>query len=183
MILWSALLLGLAGSIHCVGMCGPIAMALPLTTREKTAVIIQSLLYNLGRITTYALLGCIFGLLGWGITLLGYQNILSIGMGVILILTALFTISIEQKLLANTILTKLIGQLKNKLAKLLSVQNNGSAFRIGLLNGLLPCGLVYLALAGSITTGSYLMGTLYMTAFGFGSLPPNAGSNDFWKII
>ena len=171
MILWSALLLGLAGSIHCVGMCGPIAMALPLTAREKSAVILQSLLYHLGRVTTYAMMGFFFGLLGWGVALIGYQNILSIGMGVLLLITALFTLSIEKKLFSQPIITRFFNRIKNKLAQLLSIRGKSSAFRIGLLNGLLPCGLVYIAIAGSVATGSHLLGAAYMAAFGLGTLP------------
>jgi len=168
---WTALLLGLAGSIHCIGMCGPIAMALPLTAREKTIVVVQSLLYNFGRITTYALMGFLFGLMGWGVALVGYQNLLSIGIGMVLLVAALFTLSLDRKLLTQPFFTRFFNLIKNKLSQLLTIRGQGSAFRIGLLNGLLPCGLVYIALAGSVATGNHFKGALYMATFGLGTIP------------
>lgn len=171
MMFWSAILLGLGGSLHCVAMCGPIAMALPLTTREKWTVILQSLLYNFGRISTYGIMGFFFGLMGWGISLTGYQNGLSIGLGIMLILSAIFTLSIERNLFQHPVFTKQIQRVMGKLQKLLAIRNNSSAYRIGLLNGLLPCGLVYIALAGSLATGSHWSGAFYMVLFGLGTLP------------
>ncbi|HHS95430.1 MAG TPA: sulfite exporter TauE/SafE family protein [Phaeodactylibacter sp.] len=171
MMLWSAILLGLGGSLHCVAMCGPIAMALPLTAREKGIVILQSLLYNFGRISTYTLMGFFFGFMGWGVALSGYQNALSIILGVLLLLTALFSLSIERKLFTQSFFSKLLQYVKDKLANLLSIRNHSSAYRIGLLNGLLPCGLVYVALAGSLATANHWGGALYMFVFGLGTIP------------
>jgi len=171
MFIWTALLLGLGGSLHCVGMCGPIAMALPLTARERKQVVFQSLLYHFGRITTYGLLGLMMGLLGWGIALTGYQKIFSIGLGVVLLVTAVFSISIENEILSSPFFISKINWVKHKLGQLLSIKGKSSAFKIGMLNGILPCGLVYIALAGAVASGSYLNGALYMIAFGFGTLP------------
>ena len=181
MIFWSAILLGLGGSLHCVAMCGPIAMALPLTTREKWAVIFQSLLYNLGRITTYGLMGFFFGLMGWGIALSGYQNILSIGLGIVLLLSAVFTLSLERNLLQHSVFNRFLQKVMGQLQVLLSIRNKSSAYRIGLLNGLLPCGLVYIALAGSLATGNHWAGALYMLLFGLGTLPLMLGVMVFGK--
>ncbi|MFK7806256.1 MAG: sulfite exporter TauE/SafE family protein [Saprospiraceae bacterium] len=181
MILWSAILLGLGGSLHCVAMCGPIAMALPLTAREKSQVIFQSLLYNLGRVSTYALMGFFFGFMGWGIALSGYQNVLSVALGVLLLVTAVSSFSIEQKLFSNTFLTRILQSITKKLGELLAIHNNTSAYRIGLVNGLLPCGLVYVALAGSLATGNHWSGALYMLLFGLGTLPLMLGVMIFGK--
>jgi uncharacterized protein len=181
MIFWSAILLGLGGSLHCVAMCGPIAMALPLTTRERWAVILQSLLYNLGRISTYGLLGFIFGWLGWGIALAGFQNVLSIGLGMALLISALFTLSLEHSLFQFPFFQRYLQKVTQQLGKLLSIHNKSSAYRIGLLNGLLPCGLVYIALAGSLATGNYFGGALYMILFGLGTLPLMLGTMLFGK--
>ncbi len=171
MIFWSALLLGLGGSIHCVAMCGPIAMALPLTAKEKGVVVFQSLLYNLGRVSTYGLMGFFFGLMGWGLSLMGYQNILSIGLGILLLFTALFTFSIKGRIFQQGFLKKYFQKITKRLSELLSIRNKSSAYRIGLLNGFLPCGLVYVALAGSFTTANHWLGALYMIVFGLGTLP------------
>lgn len=179
---WAAFILGLFGSLHCVGMCGPIAMALPLTTRERSQVIFHSLLYHSGRITTYAMMGLFMGLMGWGIGLAGYQKAFSIGLGAILIVTAIFSISIEQKMMQNALFQRLFQYVKTRLGKLLSIRNKSSAYKIGLLNGILPCGLVYIALAGSITGGNAASGALYMAAFGLGTLPMMLGVMIFGNL-
>ena len=77
--MWTAFSLGLFGSLHCAGMCGPIAMALPLSMKEKTSILAQSLIYNFGRIASYMLMGLVMGLLGWGALVAGYQKYLSVG--------------------------------------------------------------------------------------------------------
>ena len=88
MEIWTAFTIGLLGSLHCVGMCGPIALALPLTSSERQQIIYQSLLYHSGRVITYAMMGFFMGLLGWGIAWSGYQKVLSIVLGSIMILLA-----------------------------------------------------------------------------------------------
>ena len=181
MILWSALILGLLGSTHCVVMCGPIVLALPLTSREKKEVILQSFLYHLGRVITYAVMGFFFGLMGWGIALAGYQKMFSIMLGVAFILSAVFTISRKYEILNFPFLEKYFRSLNHKLASLFSIKSRFSVFGIGLLNGLLPCGLVYIALVGAIATGNFFLGALYMLAFGFGTMPLMLGLMIFGK--
>ncbi|MEM8907889.1 MAG: sulfite exporter TauE/SafE family protein [Bacteroidota bacterium] len=170
-MLWSALLLGLGGSLHCIGMCGPIALALPLSAQEQWEVIRQALIYHLGRVLTYVFLGGVFGGLGWGMALLGYQNGLSIFLGMVLIMAALFSFSMESAFFRFPILTNALPRLKNKLLRQFKINGQQAAFKIGLLNGLLPCGLVYMALAGALATGHYVWGMLYMCIFGLGTLP------------
>ena len=77
-MLWTALVLGLAGSFHCIGMCGPIAFVIPVDRSSKSRMIFQIFLYNLGRIITYSLIGVLFGLIGKGLYLAGFQQRLSI---------------------------------------------------------------------------------------------------------
>lgn len=167
----AAISLGFLGSFHCIGMCGPIALALPVHNKTKLEKFISILTYNFGRILTYSVFGLFFGLIGQSFALFGFQQKLSIVLG-LLILTGLL---IPQKLINRSgILTKLnsvLNKLKNKIAA--QFQKNGirSFFSIGLLNGLLPCGLVYIAIAGSVATGSVLKGMGFMAAFGFGTLP------------
>ena len=173
-LLWSALVLGFAGSLHCVGMCGPIALAIPMTSRERTHVVLQSLLYQIGRITTYSLLGGILGFLGWGVALSGYQKTLSISLGVLLITATLFPVILD-KVHFNKTYQNAFNLLKRKLGKALSITGNSSAFRVGLLNGFLPCGLVYMALVGALATGNIAYGMLFMAAFGLGTLPMMMG--------
>lgn len=177
MILLTALLLGLGGSIHCIGMCGPIALALPLTAKEKTIVVLQSLLYHFGRIVTYSIIGWILGFLGWGLALIGYQNVLSIVLGLVLIIAALFSLQlpIYKKLVLQqkslSIWNNTIQKIQKWMSKYLKIRSYRSALMIGLLNGLLPCGLVYVALVGALSTSNYWLGGLYMFFFGLGTLP------------
>lgn len=182
MIFWTALLLGLGGSLHCVGMCGPIALALPLTASQKMQIVNQSLLYNFGRVSTYAFLGLFFGLMGWGVALTGLQSYFSIALGMILILSAIFSISIENQLLKLSFYHSGIEKLKKKLAKVLAIRNNSSAYRVGILNGFLPCGLVYVALAGAVASGNAINGALFMLFFGLGTIPLLLGVMLFQKL-
>lgn len=182
MMYWTAFLLGLGGSLHCAGMCGPIVLALPLTKREKWAVIAQSLWYHLGRISTYGLVGLFFGSFGWGIALTGYQNSLSIFLGVVLLLLALFPTLLQNKKASFPFVSNLLDRLNQKLSRALSIRGNFAAYRIGLLNGFLPCGLVYFALVGAIAAGSPWQGAGYMMIFGLGTLPMLLGIMVFGKL-
>jgi sulfite exporter TauE/SafE len=89
-ILFSALVLGLMGSFHCAGMCGPIAIALPLHGNTVPQKIFGGTLYNVGRTITYGIMGAIFGLLGQGIQMIGVQQKISVIMGVVMIISVLF---------------------------------------------------------------------------------------------
>lgn len=171
MFILSALLLGLAGSLHCVLMCGPIALALPLSQAERSMVLLKTLLYNFGRITTYIFMGLVFGLMGWGIALAGYQSAISISLGVLLILMVLFSITIEKRINKFPIINKGVGQLKKLIAKTFKRNTLLANYKLGLLNGLIPCGLVYVALAGALASGGVFEGALYMFFFGLGTLP------------
>lgn len=165
MELWTAFLLGLIGSAHCAGMCGPLALALPRSARAR--FVLGRVLYNLGRIVTYLLMGAFFGLLGHGFALAGLQRWVSLVLGAA-ILVGLFL----SPRFANTLpVTRLVGWLKSALGRLFQSQELTSLLAIGLLNGLLPCGLVYIALAAAATTGSLMNGLEYMFAFGLGTVP------------
>ncbi|MEZ5358130.1 MAG: sulfite exporter TauE/SafE family protein [Candidatus Zixiibacteriota bacterium] len=168
---WSALGIGLVGSLHCIGMCGPIAIALPNVQESRFKYTLGRIAYNLGRTLTYALLGLACGFVGQTIMVGDYQQGLSIALG-ILILLAVFTPSkYTKKLVGNTGHSKLFGSLKNLWGKMFGRSSVGALFVVGILNGFLPCGLVYLALAGSIATGAPVKGAIYMALFGMGTLP------------
>ncbi|MFN7115800.1 MAG: sulfite exporter TauE/SafE family protein [Saprospiraceae bacterium] len=168
---WTAFTMGLVGSLHCVGMCGPIALALPYQDGSRWRAASNVLLYNLGRVSTYALLGTVIGLLGKGLFLAGLQAYFSIAIGALLLLAALFSINIERQLLTIPLLNRLNGWVKVKLSLLLKQNSRGTLFLIGALNGLLPCGLVYMAVIGAVTMPNVLDGAVYMGLFGFGTLP------------
>ncbi len=170
-ILLTALLLGLMGSFHCAGMCGPIALALPLHGNTVPQKIFGAALYNSGRTITYGIMGATFGLLGQGMQMLGFQQKISVIMGVIMIVSVLFPALFKNQYRLDKSTFSFVGKLKKQIGGLFSVRSFQSLFFIGILNGLLPCGLVYMAIAGAIGTGNAIEGTLYMILFGLGTIP------------
>jgi len=166
MELWTAFLLGFIGSAHCAGMCGPLALALP-GGGARTNFVLGRLLYNVGRVATYLLMGAVLGLLGQGFALAGLQRWISLVLGVA-ILAGLF---LSPRFAQAVPATRFVNWLKATLGRLFQRRALTSLFGIGLLNGLLPCGLVYIACAGAVATGSLLSGVSYMLAFGLGTVP------------
>lgn len=170
-MLWTALVLGLAGSFHCIGMCGPIAFVLPVDRSSKSRMFYQIFLYHFGRLISYSIIGLLFGFIGKGLYFAGFQQRLSILMGVIMIALVIIPVSIFNKYSFSKPLYKIIGKVKQKLGLYLNKKSNKAIFSIGFFNGFLPCGLVYMALIGSISTGNSPEGALYMFLFGLGTIP------------
>ncbi|MGZ4043606.1 MAG: sulfite exporter TauE/SafE family protein, partial [Bacteroidia bacterium] len=83
----AAISLGLLGSFHCIGMCGPIALALPVHQATVFRKVVAILLYNSGRIITYSLLGLLFGIIGQGFAVFGLQQVLSVSLGTLILLS------------------------------------------------------------------------------------------------
>ncbi len=175
MLYYSALLVGFLGSLHCIGMCGPIVLALPQKHSGKYALLQTRLLYNFGRVLTYAVLGLIVGLLGKGLMLAGTQQLVSISIGVIILLVMFLPRRISYQLEHYSPFKGVVHALKKGFGKIFKSKGKLAFLWLGLLNGLLPCGLVYLALAGAIATGELWGGALYMTLFGLGTLPMMLG--------
>ena len=171
----SALILGFMGSFHCAGMCGPIAIALPLQGNRFTGKLFGGTLYNLGRTLTYGIMGALFGLLGQGVQMIGFQQKVSVIMGSLMIISILFPALFRNQYSMSTSWISLVGKLKATIGKMFSIRSYSSLFFIGMLNGLLPCGLVYIAIAGAIGTGSVGSGALYMILFGLGTIPMMLG--------
>jgi sulfite exporter TauE/SafE len=144
MEIWTGFLIGFLGSFHCVGMCGPIVLALPSGSDSKGGYIIGRAFYNFGRIITYSIFGLVGGIIGKQIVFTGYQNILSIAVGITILLVVLRPVRFLRKI---------------------------PFFPQTILNGFLPCGFVYLALAGAISTGGIVSGIIYMVMFGLGTAP------------
>jgi hypothetical protein len=179
--LLAAISLGFLGSFHCIGMCGPIAMALPVHHANPLRKTLLILFYNIGRMLTYATLGAAVGAVGQGIAIAGYQQALSISIGVLLLLSLLVPKFISSHGWIGKFISPLFSKLRQSLSQLLKQDGKSSLFTIGLLNGLLPCGLVYMGLAGAAATGAIWKGALFMFVFGSGTLPvmlslPLAGS-------
>lgn len=167
MELWTAFMLGLAGSAHCAGMCGPLALALPTGGKHGLALAPGRALYNAGRVTTYCLLGLVFGLIGRSLALAGVQRWVSIGLGSAILLGVFMA-----RARALTVKFALpVAWLKAALGRLMRQQDLASQYLIGGLNGLLPCGLVYIACVGAAATGGLFSGVQYMLVFGVGTVP------------
>lgn len=167
----AALSLGLLGSFHCVGMCGPIALALPVQHLNPIKKFLSVLLYNLGRAFTYALFGLLFGLLGQGLFMGGFQQLVSVVLGSLILLSVLYSYFFHKGLFQWHALNTFVLRLKSGFGALFKQRSAGAMFLIGLLNGLLPCGLVYVAIAGAIAGGHYAYGAAFMFLFGLGTLP------------
>ncbi|CAM1345664.1 sulfite exporter TauE/SafE family protein [Tenacibaculum amylolyticum] len=169
-MIFTALIFGFLGSLHCVGMCGPIAFMLPVDRKNQVKQVFQISSYHLGRLTTYSFIGLVFGILGKGFELFDFQQHLSIATGTLMILLVV-TPTIFRKIKFTNPLNRFIIQVKSKLGKELKTKGTSTFFSIGFLNGFLPCGLVYMAVLGAITTHNVLLGSLYMFLFGLGTIP------------
>lgn len=170
-MLYTAVIFGLISSLHCIGMCGPIAMMLPVDHTNPTKKAMQIILYHLGRLTSYGILGLLFGLLGRGFFMAGIQQQLSIAVGVGMILLAI----VPERVLARYNFSKpvyrLISKIKSSLGQQFKRKTPDALFTIGLFNGLLPCGLVYAALFGAIAMQNVTFGVAYMVLYGLGTVP------------
>ncbi|MEE9554984.1 MAG: sulfite exporter TauE/SafE family protein [candidate division Zixibacteria bacterium] len=171
MEIWTGFILGLLGSLHCAGMCGPIVLAIPWGYDRKFESILKRLLYHTGRIFTYSIIGLVVGYIGGAIAITGYQNVLSITVGTIIIIAFLIPARFKERIITAIGISKIYKQIKKLWGSLFGINSLLSIFVLGILNGFLPCGLVYIALAGAVTTGGSLQGMAYMTAFGLGTAP------------
>lgn len=163
-----AFILGLLSSLHCIGMCGPLALSLPKNNQNRFT---GPLTYNLGRITTYSILGIFFGTIGKSLAWFGWQQTISITLGVIILLSITLPVFTNRIHFFKNAADKYMLQIRKGMSRFLFQSKPYSLFAFGSLNGLLPCGMVYMAIAGAIATGNSLNGTLFMALFGLGTLP------------
>ncbi len=166
----AALILGLAGSLHCLGMCGPIAMAVPVGSRALSDRVLGYGLYHFGRISAYALLGFLFGLLGYGLHMASLQQGMSIGAGV-LMLTFIWLPRMARFRKMEGPFYRFQGRVQGFMARRLRDHRAGAVLGLGFFNGFLPCGMVYIALAGAIASYHPAEGAAFMAIFGLGTVP------------
>ena len=169
--IWTGFTLGLLGSFHCLGMCGPLVLAVPHISNSKAGIAVDGLIYNVGRVITYTFMGLILGALGVSFRLAGFQDYLSIVIGVIMLLFLIIPKKYYSFLNDINKISKLINQIKLQFKRVLQNKSRISLLVIGILNGFLPCGLVYIALAGALASADLLTGSLSMAAFGIGTIP------------
>lgn len=175
-LLVSAFVFGLLGSLHCLGMCAPILWALPQDHSKRWPWITKKLIYNLGRIFTYALLGMFMGLVGESFALAGWQQYISIVTGVMMLLFLLLSNGHIPQTFQLRWMNRFFLFVKKKLSSFMKGNTYKTNFLLGFYNGLLPCGLVYLALMASISMGTIEGGALYMGVFGLGTFPMMLGA-------
>lgn len=170
-MLISAFVLGLLGSFHCMGMCGPIAFMLPVDRTNGYKKLSQITIYHIGRLLAYSIIGLIFGLIGKSLYLFGFQQQLSIIIGVLMIVVVLIPQRVFNNYNFSKPIYKVISKIKSALGKALKKKTADTFLTIGFLNGFLPCGLVYMAVFAAIASGNALNGSLYMAVFGLGTIP------------
>ncbi|WP_445955018.1 sulfite exporter TauE/SafE family protein [Yeosuana sp.] len=170
-MLWSALIFGLLGSFHCIGMCGPIAFMLPVDRQNSFTKVFQILMYHFGRLLAYSLIGLLFGLIGKSLYIFGIQQQLSIAIGVLMIVVILIPAKTFNTYNFSKPIYKIISKVKSALGQALKKKTADTFLTIGFLNGFLPCGLVYMAVFASLAIGSALQSSLYMFLFGLGTIP------------
>ncbi len=170
-VLISGFTLGATGSLHCVGMCGPLSLALPVHHLSKTQKFFSFLLYQFGRILTYSTIGLLFGLAGRRIYIAGYQQWFSIAMG-ILVLSIAALYFIGQKTVHIKSLNRFYFFVQQQISRLLKSANGPFSFLLmGMANGLLPCGMIYIALAATLSFTEVIQSVSFMAMFGAGTLP------------
>ena len=164
-------LIGLAGSLHCAGMCGPIALALPHAASSRGTYVAGRMLYQLGRISTYSVIGALAGFGAGAVSISGYEGAVSITAGILMIVTAVMQILWHRSLIPTGPMMKLTMPVRRGLQSLLQQHSLVALGGIGVINGLLPCGLVLSAVFGSAATADPASGAMFMVAFGVGTLP------------
>jgi uncharacterized protein len=169
LIIVASFLIGLGGSVHCIGMCGPLALSLPFNSFAHFKKGIAILLYSFGRIFSYTLLGLVAGIFGRGVNWFGFTQIFSTVLGLLIV----FSIIAPRLFKGKPV--KLFPKLKQLQVKtmqwLMKKQDPKWMLFFGMLNGLLPCGLVYMAIAAAMVAGNLFQSVLFMTFFGLGTLP------------
>lgn len=170
-MLLSAFILGLLGSFHCVGMCGPIAFMLPVDRSNSLKKVSQITIYHFGRLLAYSIIGLVFGLIGKSLYIFGFQQQLSIIIGILMILVVLIPQKTFNKYNFSKPVYKAITKVKSALGSALKKKTMDTFLTIGFLNGFLPCGLVYMALFAAMAGGNATGGSLYMAIFGLGTIP------------
>ena len=160
------------GSVHCIAMCGPLMLALPgLDANEQRRLWLTNLLYQIGRITTYGLLGLLFAAVGRGVAIAGWQKGFTIFIALSLLVMALYSWKLEVYLQRQPVFRRYSELLQRTISRQFRKSGLPSYFLVGMLNGLLPCGLVYAAIAGALTSPGPVQGALFMVVFGAGTLP------------
>jgi uncharacterized protein len=162
-----AFLMGFTGSLHCAGMCGPIVWIMPFQLFNGFKKAVAMILYHLGRVSVYA---------AFAFVLHSFRNLfepkiqqyISVGLGSLLLLAGVLSFMPAG---AVKLTLPWSEQVKAQLGKVIGKPSFGAITAAGILNGMLPCGLVYMALTASLSVPTTAQATLLMYAFGLGTIP------------
>jgi sulfite exporter TauE/SafE len=179
----TAFFIGFFGSLHCIGMCGPIAIALPVPNSSNLSFVTGRLLYNIGRVVSYSILGGVFGLLGGRIALFVAQQFVSIALGGIVIIAVLLPQKHKNFFIQHSATQKIVQSIKSNIGNLFKKGTFSAMFLIGILNGFLPCGFVYIGLAGALASRDAISGAAVMILFGLGTVPAMFAASVLGKFI
>ena len=167
-----AFTLGLFGSFHCIGMCGALSCAFcNRHGQSKLQLLTNSVMYQMGRVATYTLMGILLGVFSELLILGGFQQWLSIGLGLLFVMTALLQVDIERSMAQVPRMQTFFLSVKSVMGRVYKKSDKYPRLFLGMLNGLLPCGMVYLAMAGAVTATDWQGAALFMVAFGLGTIP------------
>ena len=169
---YTAILIGITGSLHCAGMCSPLLMAVTNLTKS---VVLNRVLYNGGRILTYAALGSMFSGVGSFLPISPFQDLLSLLFGAAIIIVAFFRFGHIKIPFLFSGVNRLTSFLKEKFAFLLKRKTFAAVFLMGALNGFLPCGMTLIALSYCLLLTGPVDGFNFMLLFGVGTLPVMIG--------
>lgn len=183
MLLSTAIVFGFLGSLHCLGMCAPLVWAVPDNREKRMRWLTHKMLYNLGRISTYALLGLLIGLVGEGISLAGWQQHISWITGVVLLLGVVVHVWGKYISFFNSLTQQFNKLVKRGIGLSMGRKSAFYQFLFGVFNGFLPCGLVYMALIASLSMNTLGGSVTYMMLFGVGTLPMMLGVALFKQSI
>lgn len=165
-MLINGLLFGLISTLHCAGMCGPLAMYVPGQVKQNKVVFAS--LYQAGRVGVYLSVAALVFAIGISFSVFRLQQTLSIVMGSLMVLFVLWPML---KLPVPAFLKLPGNNLLKKITRMLNSGKNSSAFTLGVMNGLLPCGAIYIAALYCATFSNLTDALAYMALFGLGTMP------------
>lgn len=169
-MLLAAFIMGFVGSLHCAAMCGPLVLSMPVVGTTKSQIAASRLVYNIGRLASYSILGLMFGFIGKSLLLAGFQRGLSITAGIVMLV---FLVLGRKG--PNIAAWRAASCIKSMFRTFVQRRTYPAVFALGATNGLLPCGLVYLAGTASAASGGITSAALHMLVFGLGTVPMMLG--------
>lgn len=176
----TAIILGFAGSLHCIGMCSPLAMA---ATSIRGGAVVNKLIYNGGRILMYGFIGALIASFGMAASFTQFQFIFTLALGIVMVLMGVAGFSTVRIPVISSFLLRFNTFIKKTFGKFLQKRTRSSMLVTGMLNGLLPCGLTFFALTYCLTLAGPLDGFNFMILFGAGTLPAMLGLTSLFSYL